>query len=282
MQLRKLAVGVFELSAIPVIVILSALPRRQFNLPWLIASGEFRTIRSEYLAWQDRHFEVIEQSAPWLRLAGRDVYETCGGRVPRSRALFDFSPRRSPAVGCARQMTAVYGFDGPQADRLRSLELAFPVAGWEIGPPDLTGSWADISDAVLAGVPDTLPAHRRWMAYKNVNLQWRPGAAIGHPSYGGGTPPWGDGRPPFAPRMRVSWLGAGQEITARRDPSRTSKVTRNHLPLENSDVHLPELLEQALRRHDHAMSVTMNLSYYANTTPRSRPDQVRRYFLPTR
>jgi hypothetical protein len=82
--------------------------------------------------------------------------------------------------------------------------------------------------------------------------------------------------------MRVSWLSAGQEITARRDPNRTSDMTRNRLPLENSDVQLPELLEEAMRRHDHAMSVTMNLTYYANASPRNRPHQVRRHLLPTR
>jgi hypothetical protein len=282
MKWRKLAVGAFELSAIPVIATLSAFPRRQFDLPRLVASSEFLAIRGEYVAWQHRHFEVIEQGAPWLHLVGRDVYETCDGRVPRSPALFDLSPRRGPAVVCARHVTAVYGFDGSETERLCSLELAFPVAGWEIGTRDLTGSWADIYDAVLTGAPDKLPAHRRWMAYRYANLQWRPSAVIGHPSYGEGTPPWGGGGPPFAPRMQVSWLRVGQEITARRDPSRTSSVTRNRLPLDNSDVQLPELLEEALRRHDHAMSVAMDLSYYANTSPRSRPHQVRRYLLPTR
>lgn len=282
MQWRKLAVGVFELGAIPVIVIASGIPRRQFNLPGLVASSEFLAIRSEYVAWQNRHFEVIEQGAPWLHLVGRDVHETCHGRVPRSRGLFDLSPRPGPTVGCGRDVTAVYGFDGPETDRLHSLELAFPVSGWEIGRRDMTGSWADIDDAALAGPPDTLPLHHRWMAYRDTNLTWRPSAAIGHPSYGEGSPPWGDDRPPFVPRMRVSWLRAGEEITATRDTNRTSSVTRNHLPLENSDVQHPELLEEALRRHDYAMSVTMELSYYVNYSPRSRPHRVRRYLLPTR
>jgi len=281
MQWRKLAVGAFELSAAPVIAAMSAVPRRQFNLPWLVGNSEFTAIRTEYAAWQDRHFEVIERGAPWLHLIGRDVYETCSGGVPRSPALFELSPRRGPAVGAARHVTAVYGFDGGEAERLRSLELAFPVAGWETGwTRDLTGSWADISDGVLARAPDVLPAHRQWMAYRYANMQWRPGEVIGHPSFGGGTPPWGDGRPPFAPHMRVSWLSAGQEITARRDPHRTGIVTRNRLPLENSEVQLPELLEEALRWHDHAMAVTMDLSYYANLSPRNRPHRVRRYLLP--
>jgi hypothetical protein len=86
MQWRKLAVGAFELSAIPVIVTLSAISRRQFNLPRLVGSSGFLAIRSEYVAWQDRHFEVIEQGAPWLHLMGRDVYETGSGAVPRSPA----------------------------------------------------------------------------------------------------------------------------------------------------------------------------------------------------
>jgi hypothetical protein len=82
----------------------AAVPRRQFNLPWLVGTSEFAAIRGEYTAWQDRHFEVIEQDAPWLGLVGRNVYETCSGRVPRSPALFDFSPRCHPAVGATRQV----------------------------------------------------------------------------------------------------------------------------------------------------------------------------------
>jgi hypothetical protein len=172
MQWRKLAIGAFELSAIPVIATLSVLPRRQFDLPRLIGSSEFLAIRSEYVPWQDRHFEVIEQGAPWLHLIGRDVHETCSGSVPRAPALLDLSPRRGPGVGCVRHVTAVYGFDGPEAERPRSLELAFSVAGWETGARGLTGY---------------------------TNLRWRPSAVIGHPSYGEGAPPWGDDRPPFAP-----------------------------------------------------------------------------------
>lgn len=178
-------------------------------------------------------------------------------------------------------MTAVYGFDGPEAARLRSLELAFPVAGWQIGHGNLTGFWADIHGTVLARAPDTLPAHRRWMAYRYANLNWRPGAVIGLPSYGEGVPPRGDGRPPFAPHMRVFWRSAGQEITARHDSCRTDPATRNRLPLQNSGVQLPELLDNALRRHDHVLSITLPLSYYVNTLPRSRPHRVRRYLLPT-
>lgn len=283
MRWRKLAAGAFELGAIPVIGARPAIPRRQFNLPWLVGSSEFAAIRGEYTAWQDRHFEVIEQGAPWLRLVGRDVYESCSGLVSRSPALFDFSPRRPPAVAAARQVTAVYGFDGPGAQHLRSLELAFPAAGWRTGGSrDLAGSWADISDSVLVRSPDALPAHRRWMAYRDTNLEWQPAAAIRHPSFGGGTPPWGSGRPPFAPRMRVFWQSAGQAITARRDPDRTSSATRNRLPLENSAVQLPELLEEALCRHEHAMTVIMDLSYYVNLSPRSSPHRVRLHLLPTR
>lgn len=281
MQWRRLAVGAFELSTIPLTVLRAAIPRRQFNLPRLAGSGGFLAIRGEYTAWQDRHFEVIEQGAPWLHLMGRDVYETCGGGVPRPPVL-DFSPRRGPGVSCARNVTAVYGFDGPEADRLRSLELAFPVAGWETGRRETKGSWADIYDAVLACAPDALPAHRAWMAYRDVNLEWQPGAVIGRPSYGAGVPPWGDGRPPFQPRMRVCWLSAGQAIRATGDPNRASSATRNLLPLENSDVQLPELLDGALRRHDHALSVTMELTYYANVSPLRRPYRIRRYLLPAR
>lgn len=100
MQWRKLAIGAFEASAIPVIVTLSAVPRRQFNLPRLVRSSEFLAIRDEYVPWQDRHFEVIEQGAPWLHLIGRDVHETCSGGVPGRRRFSIFR------LGAARPSAA--------------------------------------------------------------------------------------------------------------------------------------------------------------------------------
>jgi hypothetical protein len=71
MQWRKLAVGVFELSAIPVIVIASGIPRRQFNLPWLVASSEFLAIRSEYV--QIRDSEVAGERGHGASLIRRGI-----------------------------------------------------------------------------------------------------------------------------------------------------------------------------------------------------------------
>ncbi|MGD0374303.1 MAG: hypothetical protein ABSB01_06945 [Streptosporangiaceae bacterium] len=44
----------------------------------------------------------------------------------------------------------------------------------------------------------------------------------------------------------------------RLDPNKTRGPTRGYLPLEVSESNVPELLEQALARHEHALTVTIN------------------------
>ena len=152
-------------------------------------SREFKIIRDDGVAWLDRHFELIEQGAPWLHRIGRDVWDTCNGSVP-SPSLFDFAPKSGPGVVCRRAVTTVYGFDG-QETGIPPVAQAFSAAGWEI---------RRISGGATLAV-------------------WRPGEGIGYPSYGEGMPPWG-GKPIIAPQMQVSWLSSGEGTTARRDPNR--------------------------------------------------------------
>jgi hypothetical protein len=251
MRWRKLAVGVVDLGAIPVILVLSVIPRRQFNLPRLVRSREFKVIRDESTTWLDRHFELIEQGAPWLHRIGRDVWDTCNGSVP-SPSLFDFAPKARPGVGCRRAVTTVYGFDG-QETGIPPVAQAFSVAGWEI----------------------------RRIAGGATLAAWRPGEGIGYPSYGEGMPPWG-GKPIIAPEMRVSWLSSGEGTTATRDPNRMHRVTRNYLPLENTKIQLSELLKEALWHHGNAMYVTISFGYYWNPWARGFRHRVPRYLLPTR
>lgn len=181
-----------------------------------------------------------------------------------------------------RAVTVVYGFDGPQAARLRSLKRAFSPAGWEIRTRAVSGSWADIDEATitLAGRdPGAVHYYRERIAYWHAEPAWQPGAAVGYPPGGSTTPPWG--RSPLSPRMRVTWLSRGDEITAASDPYRAHATARNHLPLGVSEPPLPELIEEALRRHEHALNV-IRLWYYSNGSPKRHPHRVRRYPCPAK
>jgi len=170
--------------------------RRQFDLPRWTRSQEFRDLHSTSVAWLESHFELIERGAPWLHRVGSDVRDFCSGRV--TGLTFDLTPHFKANVGCAREVTAVYGFDGPQLARLRSLDQAMPAAGWAMGT------------------------------------------------------------------------------------SATRQTTRNYLPLEISESSVPELLEQALAEHEHALTVAIRLSYYSISSTRAWRHGVARYILPAR
>jgi hypothetical protein len=205
------------------------------------------------------------------------VWDFCAGGV---RPFFRLAGGFSASACCIREVTAVYGFDGPLLPRLRSLDQALPPAGWKLGTPALPQSWADL-DPGYAATTEKLARHRaRWMLYRQVNLTWRPSEALGYPPDGEGTPPWG--RPPLTPRMRVTWSSRGQETGWRPDPNKTQGATRGYLPQEVSESQVPELLEQALARYEHALTVNINLAYYSNPNARVHRYRVPRYILPTR
>ena len=75
---------------------------------------------------------------------------------------------------------------------------------------------------------------------------------------------------------------AQEGTTATRDPNRMHRVTRNYLPLENTEIQLSELLKEALWHHGHAMYVTISFGYYWNPRARGFRHRVPRYLLPTR
>jgi hypothetical protein len=229
------------------------------------------------VAWLDSNFEVIEGGAPWLHLIGRDVRDFCSGRV--RGVNLGLTPQFKAGVGCARAVTAVYGFDGPWIGRLRSLDQALPAAGWEMAGA-VRPRWQDLDPDAAATVRGAAKFRMQWMTDRQVTLAWQPTAALGLPIGAERMRPWG--RPPLAPRMRVTWSSRGQETGWRPNPSRTQGATRNYLPLEVSESGVPELLEHALARHEHALTVTIDLSYYSNPDPRARRHRVPRYVLPTR
>ncbi len=265
-----------RVGAVPLrILALLAGSRRQFNLPRWTRSGEFRDLHSSAAAWLENHFELIEGGAPWLHQAGRQVRDACSGQF-RGLTL-DFTPHFKASVSCARAVTAVYGFDGPLTARLRSLDRAIPAAGWEL-PARQT--WQDFDSGSAATSPGMAAFRRRWVTDRQVVLTWRPTAALGLPAGSARMRPWP--HPSLAPSMRVTWSSRGQPAGWLGDPPETRAATRNYLPLEVSEAALPELLEQALARYEHALTVTIELSYYSNPDARAWRHRVPRYILPTR
>ena len=120
---------------------LTVTPRRQLNLARWTRSREFRHLHGVSVAWLDSHFESIERGAPWLHRVGSDVWDFCKGGV---QPFFRLSGGFSAGASCIREVTAVYGFDGPLTPRLRSLDQAMPPAGWEMGTRALRQTWTDL------------------------------------------------------------------------------------------------------------------------------------------
>jgi hypothetical protein len=260
------------------LLIRALLSRRQFNLPRWTRRQEFRALHRDSVMWLDSRFLLIEQGAPWLVRVGDDVLDFCQGGVANR---FERRKGRSGAsVGCIRKVTVVYGFDGELILRLRSLDQAIPLAGWQVGTRALPQSWADLDPDRAARAEGLAGWRMRWMTDRRVSLRWSPTAATGYPANVVEMRPWG--KPPFAPEMRVTWSSRGQSTGWRQDPDKKRDRTRNYLPLEISDLSVPELLEQALARYEHALTVTIPLGYYANPNAKVLGHRVPRYLLPSR
>jgi len=74
MRWRKLAVGVVDLGAIPVILVLSVIPRRQFNLPRL-SVAEWRSHTRGVAAGRGNRISILRGGhAP----VGRQTYYRSG------------------------------------------------------------------------------------------------------------------------------------------------------------------------------------------------------------
>jgi hypothetical protein len=276
--MRSLAAGGARMAGRTVFRALLATPRRQFNLPRWTGRREFGELHGDTVAWLDSHFGLIEEAAPWLRRTGSDVWDYCRGGV--SNQFLRLEGGSGAGVGCVREVTAVYGFDGRLLSHLRSLDQALTPAGWKLGTPALPQSWADL-DPDSAATAEGLARHwTRWMIDRRVNLTWGPTGALTYPPGGEGTPPWG--RPPLAPQMRVMWTNRGESTGWRVDSNKARGETQNYLPLEVSESHVPDLLGQTLSEYEHALTMTINLAYYSNPDARLHRHRVPRYIVPTR
>jgi hypothetical protein len=251
--------------------------RRQVNLRRWARRRESAELRRTSAAWLESHFDLIERGAPWLRLVGRDVEDSCSAVV--RDMILTLAPGPGAGAGCAQKVTAVYGCDGPLVPRLRSLDQALPTAGWKLGTPALPQSWADLDPAGSAAATGLIRSRTRWMTDRRVNLRWWPDAALRLPPDGDRMRPWG--HPPPEPRMHVTWCSRGQETGWVRPPMTRRVASRNYLPLGASESRVPDLLEEVLARCEHALTVTIEFSYYSNPNPKARPHRMPRYLIPT-
>jgi hypothetical protein len=245
--------------------VLVAMPGRQLNILRWTRGREFRQVHAVSVAWMDSHFELLERGAPWLNGAGRDVRDFCSGGV---RPFFRLEGGHGAAVRCSRRVTAVYGFDGQLVPLLRSLDQALRPAGWNLGTRALPQSWADL-DPGRALTAQKLARHRtRWMVDRQVNLTWQPTEGLAtrrtvrerHPGAGSCWRQVSGFRGP--PR--------GQATGWHEDPNRQRPATRGYVAVEVSDAGVVRLLEQALDRYEHALTVTVSLRDYSNPNARAR------------
>jgi hypothetical protein len=100
--------------------------RRQPDLRRLVRRRDFQQLRAVSAEWMERHFQLIEASAPGLERIGTDVRDQCRGSA-RWRGL---EPGFPATAGCGRSLTVVYGFDGPLLAMINVLGEALFAAGW--------------------------------------------------------------------------------------------------------------------------------------------------------
>src|SRR5260370_19293871 len=101
-----------EIALLPVLVlwaILSVLPTLVPDLRRVVAADAFGGPDDSIATWLDRHFELIEAAAPWLRPAGRLIVERCVTRWDNR----PFAPRPDPPpVTCTLAIPAPHGCAG--------------------------------------------------------------------------------------------------------------------------------------------------------------------------
>jgi hypothetical protein len=246
----------------------SGLPRRVPNLPRFTRSAEFARLQSAAAAWADRSFELVEQGAPWLDRAGRRVLDRCDTGLDSH--AFSFLPD-PPSVTCCREVTVVYGCDGSLSARLAELASVLGSAGW-----------GDSSDDGTAPIRDL---DRRKRPVRQVN--WAPVQDFGLPAGLEAMPP--ERRFPLNRwlYMTISWVSRGKSLVLvwageRSRPGDPRTGTPTHQPVEVADTGVDQMAGRALERHEHAIAIRIELTYYLNANVNARPKRLRKRLLPIR
>lgn len=254
------------------------MPRRQPNLRRLVHRRVFQELHAVSAAWMDRHFELIETSAPWLDRIGRDLLDYCRG-FARPPGL---DPGFRASAGCTRALTVVYGFDGSLLTKLDMFGEALFAAGWgKLKNVRRSGRFAEQLWIPLNG--------EELLARKDIDSglgpmhpEWRPNERLSRPAGMEGTPPWG--RLPLSPDMSVSCISRDQtrQVMPSDLAGSAQRAPRNYLLLDNTEVERQALEDHALGTHEHALAVNISLQYYSNPNAKASPHRIPRYWLPTR
>jgi hypothetical protein len=252
--------------------------RRQPNLRRLVRRRSFQQLHAVSVEWMERHFELIDASAPGLERIGTEVRDWCRG----SARWLGLEPGFPATAGCGRSLTVVYGFDGRLLTVLDVLGEAVFAAGWGKLKNERRGSrpvrqlWVALTGQELVEHMDSE------FSARVVYPEWRPNSVLGRPAGMEGRPPWG--KPPLSPRMSVSCVsrGQGRRVMPTDHLDIARRAPRNYLLLEKSEVEQQALEDHALAAHEHAVAVNITLSYYSNPNVKARPHRIPRYWLPTR
>lgn len=247
-----------ELAALLGIVLLAVaglLPRLVPDLRRLIARRDFAAAHAVITSWLDRHFELIEAQAPWLRPVGRGVADSCATTWERQ----PFSLAREPArVVCTRTIWAAYGCDGDLQDRLTELSSTVSAVGWGY-----------LDDDNLTVRPGRLGPS----AWPKRSLSWRPAAGSRLADN-----VW------ESADMDVSWADrtdpgniVAPRTAAGADPSRASLL---YQPVEIGGEDIGALAAQASRRYENTIMIELRADYYANANRLPRRFRLARGYLP--
>jgi hypothetical protein len=240
--------------------------RRVPSLARLTRRADFGQLQSAAAAWTDHSFELAEGSAPWLDRAGRQVLDRCDTGL--NTRPFSFPPD-PPCVTCCRDVTVVYGFDGSLPGRLVELAAALGAVGW-----------GDSSDNGTVPLRDL---DQRKRPVQQVN--WSPVEGFGLPAGLEAMPP--ERRFPLTGwlYMAIDWASRGESRLLARQcgwPGDPRPGTATYQPVEIAGTGVDRLAGQALERHEHAITIRIQVSYYLNANVNARPGRLRKRLLPVR
>ena len=256
-----------ELALIPVLALLAilyVLPVRVPDLRRVTAGDDFAEQHDLVVSWLDRHFELIEAAAPWLRPAGRLTVDRCVTEWQNR----PWSPRPDPpTVKCTRAITCAYGCDGDLGWLLGELSSALYQNGWG-RHEDGYGS----RQAYLG--PPAWPKYPLW---------WRPTAALRPPPGLETILPDGQSELQDLMRMEVGWASLDDPGNVFVPSERIADLARPHLqcqPVEVGGDEVGELVARVLSRNAYVITVELSAGYYYNTHVYERPGRLRKRLRP--
>lgn len=266
-------------------------PLFRMDFPWrppdlrrFARTAQFRGLRSDAAAWIGQQFALLQTGAAWLDPAGSLVSDygiVCGTSCLLARDLggvLRFRFGVCAQVRCQRQVAVAYGFDGALDERIAGLMQVLEQAGWEQPSPQtrphMTGP------APVRPVPGrTGAAITSWGTPRGEHHGGPPQLVVDRRNVAGGAPC----------RVHVVWTTRARPADITLDavwppPRAARERTASYQPLEFSGPLLPagigEFAAPALREHEHAVAVMIELGYYVNRETATRPHRLPKRLMP--